>query len=125
MRRRTGLCVTVVADSGNSPLPPPPVGAAATQGDGSILVNELGQVSKVEANGEKSVVAKDLKGPESIAVAPDGKLIVAEVGAKRIVSIDPAEPSPKSPATSRSDCRLPLEDCRATSRPTSALGLLG
>jgi DNA-binding beta-propeller fold protein YncE len=36
------------------------------------------------------VAAKDLKGPEGIAVAPDGKLIVAEVGAKRIVSIDPA-----------------------------------
>ena len=49
-----------------------------------------GQVSKVEANGEKTVVAKDLKMPEGIALAPDGKLIVAEVGAKRIVEIDPA-----------------------------------
>ena len=28
--------------------------------------------------------------PEGIAVAPDGKLVVAEVGAKRLVSIDPA-----------------------------------
>jgi streptogramin lyase len=27
--------------------------------------------------------------PEGIAVAPDGKLVVAEVGAKRLVSIDP------------------------------------
>jgi streptogramin lyase len=44
----------------------------------------------VEANGEKTVVAKDLKMPEGIALAPDGKLIVAEVGAKRIVQIDPA-----------------------------------
>ena len=35
------------------------------------------------------MIAKDLKGPEGIALAPDGKLIVAEVGAKRIVSIDP------------------------------------
>jgi streptogramin lyase len=35
------------------------------------------------------VVAKDLKMPEGIALAPDGKLIVAEVGAKRIVEIDP------------------------------------
>jgi streptogramin lyase len=35
------------------------------------------------------VVAKDLKMPEGIALAPDGKLIVAEVGAKRIVQIDP------------------------------------
>ena len=28
--------------------------------------------------------------PEGIALAPDGKLIVAEVGAKRIIQIDPA-----------------------------------
>ena len=42
------------------------------------------------ANGGKIVIAKDLKGPEGIALAPDGKLIVAEVGAKRIVAIDPA-----------------------------------
>ncbi len=27
--------------------------------------------------------------PEGIALAPDGKLIVAEVGAKRLVEIDP------------------------------------
>jgi sugar lactone lactonase YvrE len=68
-----------------------PVGLAAGSG-GTVYLTEAfaGQVSKVEANGEKSVVAKDLKGPEGIAVAPDGKLIVAEVGAKRIVSIDPA-----------------------------------
>jgi sugar lactone lactonase YvrE len=68
-----------------------PVGLAAGSG-GAVYLTEAfaGQVSKVEANGEKSVVAKDLKGPEGIAVAPDGKLIVAEVGAKRIVSIDPA-----------------------------------
>jgi sugar lactone lactonase YvrE len=68
-----------------------PVGLAAGSG-GAVYLTEAfaGQVSKVEANGEKSVVARDLKGPEGIAVAPDGKLIVAEVGAKRIVSIDPA-----------------------------------
>jgi hypothetical protein len=35
------------------------------------------------------VVAKDLKLPEGIAIAADGKLIVAEAGAKRVVSIDP------------------------------------
>jgi streptogramin lyase len=35
------------------------------------------------------VIARDLKMPEGIALAPDGKLIVAEVGAKRIVEIDP------------------------------------
>jgi glucose/arabinose dehydrogenase len=41
------------------------------------------------ASGTKTVVAKDLKMPEGIALASDGKLIVAEVGAKRIVAIDP------------------------------------
>lgn len=68
-----------------------PVGMVAGPG-GAVYVTEAfaGQVSKVEADGKKAVVAKDLKGPEGIALAGDGKLIVAEVGAKRIVSIDPA-----------------------------------
>jgi streptogramin lyase len=58
---------------------------------GDVYVTEAfaGQVSKVESNGEKTVIAKDLKMPEGIALAGDGKLIVAEVGAKRIVQIDP------------------------------------
>ncbi len=58
---------------------------------GEVYVTEAfaGQVSKVESNGEKTVVAKELKMPEGIALAGDGKLIVAEVGAKRIVEIDP------------------------------------
>jgi len=68
-----------------------PVGLVGGSG-GAVYLTEAfaGQVSKVEANGEKSVVAKDLKGPEGIALSPDGKLIVAEVGAKRIIQIDPA-----------------------------------
>jgi outer membrane protein assembly factor BamB len=68
-----------------------PVGLVAGSG-GAVYLTEAfaGQVSKVEANGEKTVVARDLKGPEGIALAPDGKLIVAEVGAKRIIQIDPA-----------------------------------
>jgi sugar lactone lactonase YvrE len=68
-----------------------PVGLVAGSG-GTVYLTEAfaGQVSKVEANGEKTVVAKDLKGPEGIALAPDGKLIVAEVGVKRIIQIDPA-----------------------------------
>jgi len=36
------------------------------------------------------VIASGLKMPEGIALAPDGRLIVAEVGAKRIVAIDPS-----------------------------------
>src|SRR3954452_16324305 len=68
-----------------------PVGLVAGLG-GTVYLTEAfaGQVSKVEANGEKTVIAKDLKGPEGIALSSDGKLIVAEVGAKRIIQIDPA-----------------------------------
>jgi sugar lactone lactonase YvrE len=69
-----------------------PVGLVAGPA-GSVYLTEAfaGQVSKVEANGEKAVVARDLKMPEGIALTPDGKLIVAEVGAKRIVQIDPKD----------------------------------
>jgi sugar lactone lactonase YvrE len=59
--------------------------------NGDVYVTEAfaGQVSKVASNGEKTVVAKELKMPEGIARASDGRLIVAEVGAKRIIQIDP------------------------------------
>jgi sugar lactone lactonase YvrE len=67
-----------------------PVGLAPGAGGAVYLTEALtGQVSKVESNGEQTVIAKDLKMPEGIAVAFDGDLIVAEVGAKRIVRIDP------------------------------------
>jgi sugar lactone lactonase YvrE len=67
-----------------------PVGLTAGS-KGEVYVTEAlaGQVSKVESNGQKTVVTKELKMPEGIAMAPDGKLIVAEVGAQRIVEIDP------------------------------------
>jgi pimeloyl-ACP methyl ester carboxylesterase len=69
-----------------------PVGMAAA-GKDSVYVTEAyaGLVSKIETNGEKTVVAKDLKMPEGIALAPDGMLVVAEVGAKRIVQINPKD----------------------------------
>lgn len=69
-----------------------PVGMVAGSKD-TVYVTEAsaGQVSKIETNGEKSVVARDLKMPEGIALAPDGMLVVAEVGAKRIVRIDPVK----------------------------------
>ncbi len=59
--------------------------------NGDVYVTEAfaGQVSKVKSNGEKAILAKDLKMPEGIALTPDGKLVVAEVGAKRIVELDP------------------------------------
>jgi streptogramin lyase len=68
-----------------------PVGMVAASGD-AVYVTEAfaGQVSKVGTNGERTVIAKDLKGPEGIALSTDGKLIVAEVGARRLVQIDPA-----------------------------------
>ena len=67
-----------------------PVGLVGGAG-GKVFVTEAyaGQVSQVDSNGEKTIIAKDLKMPEGIALAPDGKLIVAEVGAKRLVEIDP------------------------------------
>jgi sugar lactone lactonase YvrE len=60
---------------------------------GAVYVTEAfaGQVSRIESNGEKIVVAKDLKMPEGIALAPDGRLVVAEVGAKRLIAIDPQD----------------------------------
>ncbi len=59
--------------------------------NGDVYVTEAfaGQVSKIKSNGEKAILAKDLKMPEGIALTPDGKLVVAEVGAKRIVELDP------------------------------------
>src|SRR3954452_1283051 len=58
---------------------------------GEVYVTEAfaGLVSMIESNGEKTVIAKDLKMPEGIARARDGKLIVAEVGAKRLIEIVP------------------------------------
>jgi sugar lactone lactonase YvrE len=68
-----------------------PVGLVAASKDEVYLTEAFsGQVSKVESNGEKTIITSDLKMPEGIALAPNGKLIVAEVGAKRIIEIDPA-----------------------------------
>ncbi|MBR0828841.1 SMP-30/gluconolactonase/LRE family protein [Bradyrhizobium manausense] len=58
---------------------------------GEVYVTEAfaGQVSRVDKNGEKTVIAKDLKMPEGIARTSNGRLIVAEVGAKRLIEIGP------------------------------------
>ena len=50
-------------------------------------------MSKVESNGERTIIASDLTMPEGIALTPNGKLIVAEVGAKRLIEIDPVSGS--------------------------------
>jgi sugar lactone lactonase YvrE len=69
-----------------------PVGLVAAASNDSVYVTEAfaGQVSKIGIRGDKTVVAKDLKMPEGIALALDGKLVVAEAGAKRIIQVDPA-----------------------------------
>lgn len=58
-----------------------------------VYVTEVrsGRVIRVRlSDGAKRTVAKGLKDPEGIARHPDGGLIVAEVGRKRLVRIDPA-----------------------------------
>jgi sugar lactone lactonase YvrE len=68
-----------------------PVGlVGGTKGDVYVTEAYAGQVSKVESNGEKTIIAKDLKMPEGLALAPDGTLVVAEVGARRLIRIDPS-----------------------------------
>jgi streptogramin lyase len=72
-----------------------PVAAANTapqQNTKEVYVTEAyaGQISKVESNGEKTVIARDLKMPEGLALAADGTLMVAEVGARRLIQLDPA-----------------------------------
>jgi sugar lactone lactonase YvrE len=67
-----------------------PVGLVAASNDVVYLTEAFsGQVSKVGSNGENTIIAHDLRMPEGIALAPNGRLIVAEVGAKRIIEIDP------------------------------------
>jgi streptogramin lyase len=67
-----------------------PVGlVAGSRGEVYLTEAFSGVISMIESNGEKTVVAKDLKMPEGIARARDGKLIVAEVGAKRLIEIVP------------------------------------
>jgi len=52
------------------------------------------------------VVTDGLAGPEGIDVGPDGKLYVAEVGQKRVVSINPAT-GDKTVIASNLDIGLP------------------
>ena len=65
--------------------------AMALDGKGAAYVTSNdGKVTRVDLkDGTKAVVASNLSGPEGIDVAPDGRLIVAEVGAKRVSAIDP------------------------------------
>ncbi len=58
-----------------------------------VYVTEVraGRVSRVRlSDGARRTVAKGLRAPEGIARHPDGGLIIAEVGRKRLVRIEPA-----------------------------------
>ncbi|MBR0718904.1 SMP-30/gluconolactonase/LRE family protein [Bradyrhizobium liaoningense] len=67
-----------------------PVGlVGGTSGEVYVTEAFAGLVSRVDKNGEKTVIAKDLKMPEGIARTGNGTLIVAEVGAKRLIEIAP------------------------------------
>ncbi|MDA9423808.1 MULTISPECIES: SMP-30/gluconolactonase/LRE family protein [Bradyrhizobium] len=65
-----------------------PVGLVGGPG-GEVYVAEAfaGIVSRIDSNGERTVIAKELMMPEGIARTSDGQLIVAEVGAKRLIAI--------------------------------------
>lgn len=77
---------TVIASGFNRPV------AFALDGKGFAFVTSGdGTVTRVDAtSGAKLVVASGLAGPEGIDIAPDGRIIVAEAGAKRLSAIDPA-----------------------------------
>lgn len=61
--------------------------------DGALFVTEAmaGQVTKIDGNGNKTVLARDFNMPEGLARAADGTLIVADVGNKRLVSVNPVD----------------------------------
>jgi sugar lactone lactonase YvrE len=77
---------STVASGFNQPV------AFALDGKGAAYVTSSdGKVTKVDlASGAKTEIASGLAAPEGIDVAPDGRLVVAEVGGKRLVAIDPA-----------------------------------
>lgn len=57
-----------------------------------VLVTEhiAGRITRVShTENTKAVLVKDLKGPEGIARTQDGLLIIAEVGERRVISVDP------------------------------------
>jgi sugar lactone lactonase YvrE len=83
-----------------------PVGLV-NAGDGVFYVTEYGKkdrkkgqflngdLSRVDTKtNERTIITRGLKRPEGMALASDGRLIVAEVGAKRVIAIDPKGKKP-------------------------------
>ena len=67
--------------------------ALAFAGKDAIYVVQAmkGEVTRINlATKERAAVAQGLKGPEGLAVDATGRLIVSEVGARRVVAIDPS-----------------------------------
>ncbi len=80
-----GEARTVIASGFNAPV------AVVVDGGNGYVTSSDGKITRVDlTSGAKTVVASNLSGPEGIDMTPDGKLIVAEVGAKRVVSVDPS-----------------------------------
>ena len=97
-----------------------PVGMVSRIGRGEVYVTEAfaGVVSLIGTNGEKTIIAKDLKMPEGIARAADGRLMVAEVGAKHIIEINPQNGTVTEIAGQSAD-RLGCNTRRAADRHTN------
>lgn len=101
-----------------------PVGLVRGATD-EVYVTEAfaGIVSRIDSNGQKTVIAKELKMPEGIARGLEGQLIVAEVGAKRLIEI-----APESGKITEIAANLPIgltgapAACRRIFRPASRSG---
>lgn len=65
----------------------------AEAGSDAVYVTEYtaGRVTKVDLKtGDKKVICSGLLGPKGIAVKPDGKILVLDAGARKLLEIDPA-----------------------------------
>jgi sugar lactone lactonase YvrE len=77
---------TIITDQLNGPV------GVVYAGENMAYVTEYltGVVSRVNLETGATVgIAWDLLQPEGIAIAPDGRVIVAEVGSQRLIAIDP------------------------------------
>ncbi|MEO8559498.1 MAG: hypothetical protein ABI439_10580, partial [Rhodospirillales bacterium] len=86
--------------------------AMVSAGPDAVYVSEIdsGSIVRINlANGAKTVVAANLKGPEGLDVAPDGRIVVAEVGLRRVVAIDPKADPKRPPVVLASNLAIGLD----------------